>query len=33
VRVGPELERANAEKLRDRLDQQVQLKGIVTRYP
>lgn len=33
VRVGPELERANAENLRDRLDQQVQLKGIVTRYP
>lgn len=33
VRVGPELERANAEKLRDRLDQQVQIKGIVTRYP
>ncbi|MFN2308421.1 MAG: SPOR domain-containing protein [Gammaproteobacteria bacterium] len=33
VRVGPELERANAEKLRDRLEQQVQLKGLVTRYP
>lgn len=33
VRVGPELERPNAEKLRDRLEQQVQLKGIVTRYP
>jgi DedD protein len=33
VRVGPELERANAEKLRDRLDQQVQIKGIVTSYP
>lgn len=33
VRVGPELERANAEQLRNRLEQQVQLKGIVTRYP
>lgn len=33
VRVGPELERANAETLRNRLEQQVQIKGIVTRYP
>lgn len=33
VRVGPELERANADNLRSRLEQQVQLKGIVTRYP
>lgn len=33
VRVGPELERANAESLRNRLEQQVQIKGIVTRYP
>lgn len=33
VRVGPELERGNAETLRNRLEQQVQIKGIVTRYP
>lgn len=33
VRVGPELERANAETLRNRLEQQVQIKGIVSRYP
>ncbi|MBI5461149.1 MAG: SPOR domain-containing protein [Gammaproteobacteria bacterium] len=33
VRVGPELERANAENVRDRLEQQVQIKGMVTRYP
>lgn len=33
VRVGPELERANAEKLRDRLQEQVDLKGLVTSYP
>lgn len=33
VRVGPELERANADNLRNRLEQQVQIKGIVTRYP
>ncbi len=33
VRVGPELERSNAENVRNRLEQQVQLKGIVTRYP
>lgn len=33
VRVGPELERANADNLRSRLEQQVQIKGIVTRYP
>ncbi|MDV3238684.1 MAG: SPOR domain-containing protein, partial [Gammaproteobacteria bacterium] len=33
VRVGPELERANAEKLRNRLQEQVDLKGIVTSYP
>lgn len=33
VRVGPELERASADNLRDRLEQQVQIKGIVTRYP
>lgn len=33
VRVGPELERANADDLRNRLEQQVQIKGIVTRYP
>lgn len=33
VRVGPELERANAETLRNRLEQQVQIKGIVARYP
>lgn len=33
VRVGPELERGNAENVRNRLEQQVQIKGIVTRYP
>lgn len=33
VRVGPELLRANAETLRNRLEQQVQIKGIVTPYP
>lgn len=33
VRVGPELERSNAENVRNRLEQQVHLKGIVTRYP
>ena len=33
VRVGPELERANADDLRNRLEQRVQIKGIVTRYP
>jgi len=33
VRVGPELERSNAENVRNRLEQQVQIKGIVTRYP
>ena len=33
VRVGPELERGNAETLRNRLEQQVQIKGIVARYP
>lgn len=33
VRVGPELVRANADTLRNRLEQQVQLKGIVTSYP
>jgi DedD protein len=33
VRVGPELERSNAENMRNRLEQQVQIKGIVTRYP
>jgi cell division septation protein DedD len=33
VRVGPELERGNAENVRDRLEQQVQIKGMVTRYP
>ena len=33
VRVGPELERSNADNLRSRLEQQVQLKGIVMRYP
>ncbi len=33
VRVGPELERGNAEALRNRLEQQVQIKGIVSRYP
>ncbi|MBI5040352.1 MAG: SPOR domain-containing protein [Gammaproteobacteria bacterium] len=33
VRVGPELERANAENVRNRLEQQVHIKGIVTRYP
>lgn len=33
VRVGPELERGNAETLRNRLEQQVQIKGIVSRYP
>jgi len=33
VRVGPELERANADNLRTRLEQQVQIKGIVMRYP
>ena len=33
VRVGPELERSNAENVRNRLEQQVQIKGMVTRYP
>jgi len=33
VRVGPELLRAKADKLRDRLEQDVKLKGIVVRYP
>ena len=33
VRVGPELERSNADSLRARLEQQVQMKGIVMRYP
>lgn len=33
VRVGPELERSNADNLRARLEQQVQIKGIVMRYP
>ena len=33
VRVGPELERASAEKMRDRLQEQVKLKGMVTSYP
>jgi DedD protein len=33
VRVGPELERSNADNLRTRLEQQVQIKGIVMRYP
>lgn len=33
VRVGPELERVSADNLRNRLEQQVQIKGIVTRYP
>lgn len=33
VRVGPELERGNAENVRNRLEQQMQIKGMVTRYP
>ncbi|HEB99529.1 MAG TPA: SPOR domain-containing protein [Thiotrichales bacterium] len=33
VRVGPELERQNAERLRERLAGDFKLKAIVTRYP
>lgn len=33
VRVGPELERSSAETMRDRLQEQVKLKGMVTSYP
>lgn len=33
VRVGPELERANADRLRDKLATDTSLKGLVTRYP
>ncbi len=33
VRVGPELERTNADNLRNRLEEQVKLKGIVMKYP
>lgn len=33
VRVGPELERANAENLRNRLEEQVKIKGLVMKYP
>lgn len=33
VRVGPELERGNAEDVRNRLERQVRIKGMVTRYP
>lgn len=33
VRVGPELERASAEQLRDKLETQIKLKGMVTQYP
>lgn len=33
VRVGPELERANADNLRNRLEEQVKIKGIVMKYP
>jgi len=33
VRVGPELERSNADNLRNRLEEQVKIKGIVMKYP
>lgn len=33
VRVGPELERTSADNLRNRLEEQVKLKGIVMKYP
>jgi len=33
VRVGPELERANADNLRNRLEEQVKIKGLVMKYP
>lgn len=33
VRVGPELERTNADNLRNRLEEQVKIKGIVMKYP
>jgi len=33
VRVGPELLRSEAQDLRDKLEQEVELKGIVVRYP
>ena len=33
VRVGPELLRADAEALRDKLDAEVKLQGMVVRYP
>lgn len=33
VRVGPELERTNADNLRNRLEEQVKLKGMVMKYP
>ncbi|MEW6353320.1 MAG: SPOR domain-containing protein [Pseudomonadota bacterium] len=33
VRVGPELERARAEAVRDKLEKELKIKGIVGRYP
>ncbi len=33
VRVGPELLRADAQSIRDRLESEINLKGIVVRYP
>jgi len=33
VRVGPELERAQAEAIRDKLQKELKIKGIVGRYP
>lgn len=33
VRVGPELLRADAQAIRDRLESEINLKGIVVRYP
>ena len=33
VRVGPELERARADAMRDKLEKETKQRGIVTRYP